>query len=70
MGNFTKNKIRRVYYRALDFNDNVTDFDLIILKPNGVQFNPSPTIHNIGDGIYKFSYIPRRKGVWIEKIKF
>lgn len=69
MANLTKNKIRKVNYRSVGFVDNLTDLQVTIVKPNGQIFNPSPSVQNLGDGLYTFSYTPNLSGVWIEKIK-
>jgi hypothetical protein len=69
MSNATKNKIRKVNYCSVGLNDNVTDFHITIIKPTGNVFHPNPTIQNLGDGLYSFSYTPNMDGLWIEKIK-
>lgn len=67
--NATKNKLRIVHYCANGRTDNITDFQVTIIRPNGQNFNPSPNVQNLGGGIYKFQYTPNDDGVWIEKIK-
>lgn len=69
MSNLTKNKIRKVNYRSLGYVNNLTDLQVTIIKPTGVNLNPSPSVINLGDGLYTFSYTPNVSGVWIEKIK-
>lgn len=68
MANKTKNKIRTVHYLALNLVNNISDFNVIIKKPNGHSFHPSPNVQNLGDGLYSFSYMPNMAGIWIEKI--
>lgn len=69
MSNLTKNKIRKVNYRSLGYADNLNDLQVTIIRPNGQNFQPSPNVQNLGDGLYSFSYTPNLSGVWIEKIK-
>jgi hypothetical protein len=70
MSNLTKNKIRKVNYRAIDFTVGVTDFVVGIIRPDGTNFTPNPTVSAVpnASGLYTFSYTPNMSGVWIEKI--
>jgi len=69
MGNSTKNKLRKVFYKRIDNNNSINDYQTTITRPNGQNFNPSPNVTNVGNGLYTFSYTPNVDGVWIEKIR-
>lgn len=70
MANLTKNKIRKVNYRALDYTIGITDFIVVITRSDGTNFTPVPTVSPVlgNSGLYTFSYTPNISGVWIEKI--
>ena len=68
MANNTKGKLRTVFYQAIEKLTGITDFVVVITKPDNTALSPTPTVSEVGNGVYKFSYTPPIEGVYIEKI--
>jgi peptidoglycan hydrolase CwlO-like protein len=62
------NKERKVLYGAANFSVGVSDFVVTVRKPNGDILSPAPTMSEVGEGVYTFSYTPDVVGMWQEKI--